>query len=33
VQAGTVTYQEMLVIDFDEADVVCDHAFSKSGQE
>jgi len=30
---GTVTYQEMLVVDFDEADVVCDHAFSKSGQE
>jgi len=30
---GTVTYQEMLVVDFDGQGKVCDHAFSKSGQE
>ena len=30
---GTVTYQEMLVIDFDDEGMVCDHAFSKSGKE
>jgi outer membrane protein assembly factor BamE (lipoprotein component of BamABCDE complex) len=30
---GTVTYQEILVVDFDARGTVCDHAFSKSGQE
>ena len=30
---GTVTYQEILVIDFDAQGTVCDHAFSQSGQE
>ena len=30
---GTVTYSEILVIDFDRKGVVCDHAFSKSGNE
>jgi hypothetical protein len=30
---GTVTYSEMLVVDFDAEDKVCDHAFSKSGTE
>jgi len=30
---GNVTYQEILVVDFDAAGRVCDHAFSKSGAE
>lgn len=30
---GTVTYQEILVIDFDADGRVCDHAFSKTGEE
>jgi len=30
---GTVTYQEILVVDFDQQGKVCDHAFSESGQE
>jgi hypothetical protein len=30
---GTVTYSEVLVIDFDTAEKVCDHAFSKTGEE
>lgn len=30
---GTVTYSEILVVDFDKKGVVCDHAFSKSGAE
>jgi len=30
---GNVTYQEVLVVDFDPAGKVCDHAFSKSGKE
>lgn len=28
---GTVTYSEILVVDFDAAGVVCDHAFSQTG--
>ncbi|MGH0028516.1 MAG: outer membrane protein assembly factor BamE domain-containing protein [Myxococcota bacterium] len=30
---GTVTYREILVIDFDDDGRVCDHAFSKTGEE
>lgn len=30
---GTVTYQEMLIVDFDAAGKVCDHAFSRSGED
>lgn len=30
---GTVTYTEILVVDFDAQGMVCDHAFSKSGME
>jgi outer membrane protein assembly factor BamE (lipoprotein component of BamABCDE complex) len=30
---GTITYQEVLVVDFDVDDKVCDHAYSKSGEE
>ena len=30
---GVVTYTEMLIVDFDAADKVCDHAFSKTGEE
>ena len=30
---GVVTYQETLVVDFDRAGKVCDHAFSKAGEE
>ncbi|MBU1426012.1 MAG: hypothetical protein KKH12_03230 [Gammaproteobacteria bacterium] len=30
---GTVTYSEILVVDFNGAGKVCDHAFSKSGKE
>ena len=30
---GNVTYQEVLVVDFDPAGKVCDHAFSKTGNE
>ncbi|MEJ2201100.1 MAG: hypothetical protein P8X63_08825 [Desulfuromonadaceae bacterium] len=30
---GTVTYSEILVVDFDTEGKVCDHAFSKSGSE
>ena len=30
---GKVKYQEILVVDFDGSDKVCDHAFSKSGQD
>ncbi len=30
---GTVTYSEILVIDFDKDGKVCDHAFSKTGTE
>ncbi len=30
---GTVTYSEVLVVDFDKKGAVCDHAFSKSGTE
>jgi outer membrane protein assembly factor BamE (lipoprotein component of BamABCDE complex) len=32
-RAGTVTYQETLVVDFDTEGIVCDHAFSQSGEE
>ena len=28
---GNVTYSEILVIDFDAAEKVCDHAYSKTG--
>lgn len=30
---GTVTYSEVLVVDFDPEGKVCDHAFSKFGTE
>ena len=30
---GTVTYSEILVVDFNTQGKVCDHAFSKSGKE
>ncbi|OGU56049.1 MAG: hypothetical protein A2V66_14915 [Ignavibacteria bacterium RBG_13_36_8] len=30
---GTVTYTEILVVDFDAEGKVCDHAFSVSGSE
>ena len=30
---GTVTYSEILIVDFDTKGKVCDHAFSKSGNE
>ncbi|MBU0482755.1 MAG: hypothetical protein KKG47_16805 [Proteobacteria bacterium] len=30
---GKVTYSEILIVDFDAAGKVCDHAFSKSGSE
>jgi outer membrane protein assembly factor BamE (lipoprotein component of BamABCDE complex) len=30
---GTVTYSEILIVDFDAEGKVCDHAFSKSGSE
>jgi outer membrane protein assembly factor BamE (lipoprotein component of BamABCDE complex) len=32
-RAGTVTYSEILVVDFDKDGKVCDHAFSQSGTE
>jgi hypothetical protein len=32
-RAGTVTYTETLVVDFDAKGIVCDHAFAKSGEE
>lgn len=30
---GTVTYSEILIVDFNTAGKVCDHAFSKTGKE
>lgn len=30
---GTVTYSEVLIVDFDDKGRVCDHGFSKSGSE
>ncbi len=30
---GTVTYSEILIVDFDTEGKVCDHAFSSSGRE
>ncbi len=30
---GNVTYSEILIVDFDNEGKVCDHAFSKSGNE
>ena len=30
---GTIMCQEVLAVDFDVDDKVCDHAYSKSGEE